>query len=87
MIRIVTFGALKIWLFIQQTHSYQNGDVKNLPEIQEFICYFKFSEPTVIVYGELIRENDSRHPKIFTSIEEAELYATGYLEKRFHFKK
>jgi hypothetical protein len=72
---------------MQQIHVYQNDDLKNLPEVDEFLCYFKFSEPTVIVYGELVRENESRRPMVFSTIEEAELFTTRYLQERFYFKK
>ena len=87
MVRVITFGSLKVWLFIQQLHAYSKDDLKNLPEIQEFICYFKFSEPTQIIYGELIRKPESKYPMLFNTIEEAEQYASDYLVKRFHFVK
>jgi hypothetical protein len=87
MIRIITFGDLKIWLFIEQIHAYRDDDLVDIHEMEEYLCYFKFSEPTVIVYGELIRENGNKAPKVFKSIEEAEQFSTEYLQSRFHFKK
>jgi hypothetical protein len=87
MIRILTYGSLKIWVFIQQLHAYNDENLKELPEVQEFICYFKFSEPTVIVYGELIREKESGLPLTFQTMEEAEHYASDYVAKRFQLRK
>jgi hypothetical protein len=87
VIRIITFGSLKIWLFIQQLHIYKKDDSKSITEVPEYLCYFKFSEPTVIVYGELMCDKDGAPPKLFGSIEEAEQFAFDYLQKRFHLKK
>lgn len=87
MIRVISFGSLKVWLYIQQIHMYNDEDLKNLPEVREFLCYFKFAEPTIIVLGEIIREDEDVHPKVFRSIEEAEQFSVSYIEKRFHFKK
>lgn len=84
MVRIITFGSLKIWLFIHQLHIYQNDDPKNLAEQDKYICYFKFSEPTPIIYGELIRDVEGNQPIVFKTREEAEQYASDYLENRFH---
>jgi hypothetical protein len=87
MIRIINFGVLKIYLFIQQLHNYIGDNVNKLNEVHEYICYFKFSEPTQIIYGELLRDVESKAPMTFNSLEEAESYASEYLQKRFHFRK
>jgi hypothetical protein len=84
MVRIITFGNKKVWLFIEQLHTYNNGYEDNLLDNEDYICYFKFSEPTLIIYGELIRETSSKQPMMFGSIEKAEEYASGYLQKRFN---
>jgi hypothetical protein len=85
MIRIVTFGSEKVWLFIQELHRHDDTDVKNLLPASKFLCYFKFSEPSVVVYGELMRDAATNIPMIFNSGEEAEKFAINYLQERFNF--
>jgi hypothetical protein len=85
MIRIVTFGSEKVWLFIQELHTHNEVDVRNLLPSARFLCYFKFSEPSVMVYGELIRDAETSIPLIFDTSEEAERFAIDYLKKRFNF--
>ena len=87
IVRIITFKTIMVWLFIQQLHRYENHDFKILSEGLEYLCYFKFSEPTQIIFGELIRELEMQAPIIFRSPEEAETYATDYLEKRYQLRK
>lgn len=84
MVRIVTFVNDKVWLFIQELHGHDE-ETKNLVPSSKFLCYFKFSEPSVMVYGELIRDPESKAPLVFGSSEAAESYATRYLRERFNF--
>jgi hypothetical protein len=88
MIRIVTFGNEKVWLFIQELHQHndKNKDLKNLVPSSKFLCYFKFTEPSVVVYGELIRDAETSIPLVFNSADEAEKFTFNYLRKRFNFK-
>lgn len=86
MVRVLTFDDLKIWLFVQQLSSYNQNYTNNLYPIQQYICYFKFSEPTIVVYGELIFRPENKQPMVFTTVEEAEQYAFEYLRKRFFEK-
>jgi hypothetical protein len=86
MIRLIFFRDVKIWLFIQQLHQNQFDDVKNLISTDQYLCYFKFSEPTVMIFGELIYDH-LNHPKVFSSIDDAEKFANTYLEHRFHLEK
>lgn len=83
MVRIITFGSKKIWLYFEQLHIYQDDDDSFFSELEEYICYFKFSEPTPLIHGELIR-GQNNIPIVFKSIEEAEEFATEYLQVRFH---
>lgn len=85
MIRIITFGNTKIWLFIQQLHQHNNGDLINPVPLNKFICYFKFSEPTVILFGELMRNDETGIPFMFNSAEEAEKFAAEFLHKKYNF--
>ena len=84
MVRLLTFGDLKIWLFIQQLHAYPKEHSQKLLQTEEFICYFKFSEPTMLVYGELICSSDNKQPMLFSTMEEAETFASEYLKQRFN---
>jgi hypothetical protein len=86
MIRIVTFGNEKVWLFIQELHGHDEKDKKNLVPSSKFLCYFKFTEPSVMVYGELIRDPETSVPLIFNSADETEKFVTNYLKRRFNFK-
>jgi len=87
MVRVLTFGNLKIWLFIQQLTTYHNNNSQRLLQTQEFICYFKFSEPTLFVYGELFRGTWNQQPMLFSSMEATEEFMSKYLSKRFHFNQ
>jgi hypothetical protein len=87
MIRLITFGNTKVWLFIQQLCRHSAGDIKNLDLTDKYLCYFKFSEPTTISYGELICDPNSDAPLIFNSHIEAEKFAASFLDKRFQLKK
>ena len=85
MVRILTFGSIKIWLYIQQLYTYKGNDIINLTAEHKYICFFKFTEPTFAIYGEQIVD-ENNFPKIFHSPEEAEQFAAAYLEERFHFR-
>jgi hypothetical protein len=74
-----------VWLFIQQLHSHVPDDFVNTVPDQKFICYFKFSEPTVILFGELIRHPETKIPYLFDSFSEAEAFAIEYVRQRYHF--
>jgi hypothetical protein len=83
MIRLITFGDTKVWLFIQQLYRHKSNDTANLIQENKYLCYYKFSEPTVVAFGELIQEAGSDLPKIFRSVDEAEKFSTAYLAEKF----
>jgi hypothetical protein len=85
MVRILTFGTITIWLYIQQLRVYKSNDIKGLIEEPRCICYFKFAEPSFTILGELILD-ENNIPKIFRSAEEAEQFAREYIEKKFRFR-
>jgi biotin carboxyl carrier protein len=45
MLKIITIGNVRVWLYVQQLLSY-DGDSNNIIEVSKYLCYFKFSEPT-----------------------------------------
>ena len=85
MVRILTFGSITMWLYIQQLRGYKSNNIINLFDEPRHICYFKFTEPSFAVFGELIMD-DNNIPKIFKSPEEAEQFARVYIEKKFRFR-
>lgn len=85
MVRILIFGSLRVWLYIQQLQVYKNNDIRNLMGEPRYICYFKFTEPTFAIFGELLVDENNLS-KIFKSADEAEQFAKVYLEKKFHFR-
>jgi hypothetical protein len=88
MVRMLTFGNLKVWLFVQQLQQYGDDTPSStILASGECICYFKFMEPTTIFLGEMIRDTATGAPKIFRSGDEAEAYAATYIEKRFQLQK
>ena len=56
-------------------------ETNDLVEKEEYLCYFKLTEPTPFILGELIKENG--FPKIFTSINEAIGFAQKHLQQMF----
>jgi hypothetical protein len=86
MIRVLTYGNKKIWLFIQQLHQHTAVGFVNPEPLPKHLCYFKFSEPTVILFGELIRDPASGIPFVFDSSDEAEKFAESFLQKKYNLK-
>jgi len=58
-----------VWLAIDQLRTY-SADFKNIEEKQEFLCYFKLTEPNFNIYGELIRDKEGK-PILFKTVDEA----------------
>lgn len=58
-IQKVTFnkGKTTVWFFIDNIRCYDEN--KNIIEKNEFVCYYKFSEPTIICLGVLVRNNNN----------------------------
>lgn len=78
---VLNINKVKVWLMIQQFFHYENGKTSALVCNNEYTCYFKFSEPTGYCLGELILD-ESRKIKLFKSIEDAEVFAMEYIEKK-----
>ena len=58
-----------VWILLDQLRTY-TLDMKNTEYRDEFLCYFKMSEPTPFIYGELLRDSAGK-PILFKSTEEA----------------
>jgi hypothetical protein len=88
VVRTLTYGNIQVWLFIMQLQQYESDDAgSQIGTIGECICFFKFKEPNTLFLGELIRDPETRTPKVFQSSEQTEAYAATYIEKRFQLQK
>ncbi len=79
-IKTINVSGRTIWLSIDQLRIYSADH--NMTELkEEFLCYFKMSEPTPLILGELFRD-ENKKPLLFNSIDLATEYATNELGKR-----
>lgn len=79
-IETIEIKGLTIWVLIDQLRIYL--DDKRLVETKnEFLCYFKFTEPNTFNYGELIKDKKGI-PVIFKTPEEAIKYADNELSQK-----
>ncbi|WP_445956231.1 hypothetical protein [Yeosuana sp.] len=76
----IKLNDIAVWLSIDQLRVYSH-DRNRLETSQEFLCYFNYSEPTIMIIGELFKDDTSR-PILFNSVENAITYAKTELEKR-----
>jgi len=82
IVRHITIGNVNVWLSIDQLRTYDVNDRNKIIELNQYVCYFKFAEPTPYVFGELIRKKNNL-PVLFNSIDEAIEYAINMIRKRF----
>lgn len=68
-----------VWILLDQLRTYTH-DMKNTECRDEFLCYFKMSEPTPFIYGELLRDS-SGTPILFKSADEAIEVCKEHLNK------
>lgn len=78
-IKEIQIKSTKVWLVIDQLRTYSE-DLKFIAEKDEFLCYYKFSEPTPMIYGELLRDEEQK-PRLFKSVNEAIEYTKEHLNK------
>lgn len=69
-----------VWLAIDQLRAY-SADFRFFEEKPEFLCFFNLTEPTSIVYGELLRDKEGK-PILFRSVDEAIEKAKELLNQR-----
>ena len=82
MIKKVQINNIPVWFYISELMQHVQGNREELAPCNEFICYFRFSEPTTLINGELIRD-ELKRPKIFQSQEEALVFGMGYVKQQF----
>lgn len=80
IVRAIQLKDKIVWLVIDQLRRYST-DFKSLDENEEFLCYFKLSEPSSILYGELLRDMEGR-PLLFKNVDEAVEKAKGLLNQK-----
>ncbi len=78
----IKIGMTRLWLVFETLVIYKEN---KLEESNAFLCYFNFSLPLQIPYGELILD-ENNIPKLFRDEGEAVIYASSYLKKRFKEK-
>lgn len=84
MVRSIQINNIKVWLYIQKLTVYiTHGASQELVETDEYLCYFKLSPPTEIIFGELMRDENKR-PKLFASPDESEMYAIKFLGQKWN---
>jgi len=76
----ITISNISIWLTIDQLRMY-SADRSRFESRQEYLCYFKLSEPTPMIIGELFRDTENK-PMLFLSVEEAISFAKNELTNR-----
>lgn len=80
IIKNIPINNISVWITIDQLRVY-SADRMRIESQKEFLCYFKLSEPTSMIIGELLKD-ESNLPKLFNSVENALVYAKSELEKR-----
>jgi hypothetical protein len=79
-ITTIEISGYTMWLVIDQLRTY-TADKKIIETKDEYLCYFKLSEPTPFIYGELLRDTENK-PLLFSSINEAIEKAKEILNNR-----
>lgn len=78
-IRTIKLTNTTIWLALLPLIKY-SPELELLETQNEFLCFFKFSEPNPFFFGELLSD-ENNIPLIFKSEEESVQYAINYLKK------
>lgn len=73
MIKKVQINNIPVWFYTEQLSQHSHSNREELVPSGEYICYFKFTEPTSLIHGELLKDEYKR-PKLFTDSEEAVVY-------------
>jgi len=75
----IRIKKIKVWLVIDQLRAYNKNNEIEVSE--NVLCYFKLTEPTPFIYGELFKDEDGK-PKLFQNADTAIDFAMKELEKR-----
>lgn len=76
----IKINGISVCLLADQLRVY-SSDRSRIETRQEFLCYFKLSEPTSMIIGELFKD-DSNKPILFNSVDTALAFAKNELERR-----
>lgn len=74
-------GKTKVWFVVQQLFTH-NTKQETIVETDISICYYGFSKPSDIVYGELIKDEGSIMQ--FSSVESAVEYGIKFVREKFN---
>ena len=77
-------NTINVWYFVDSIKTY-NEKINAYEEQEQYVCYFKFNEPTAIIHGELLRQEDGKI-KIFNDSKTALLETNDYVMKKFNLK-
>lgn len=77
-------GKLTVWFVIDNIRYYD--ETQNLIEKDdEFICFFNFKEPSILVLGELVK-NQTGEIAVFKSAYNALNASLNYVKTKFNLK-
>lgn len=77
-------GKLTVWFVIDNIRYYD--ETQNLIEKDdEFICFFNFKEPSILVLGELVK-NQTGEIAVFKTANNALNAALNYVKTKFNLK-
>jgi hypothetical protein len=77
-------GSLNVWFYIDNIRYYESNQVI-VEKKDEFLCYFKFSEPTIICLGELVKHPDGKIV-IFKTAQNALVASLNYVKQKFNLQ-
>lgn len=80
-IQEINIGEQVVYLVIEPL-KFEDKD-ENTDE--SYVCYYNFRKPTIIIYGQLMKESGGK-PIEFSSVEEAINYAKLFFDKKIIFK-
>jgi hypothetical protein len=82
--QIFNQGKLTVWFVIDNIRYYD--ETQNLIEKDdEFICYFNFKEPSILVLGELVK-NQTGEIAVFKSAYNALNASLNYVKTKFNLQ-
>jgi hypothetical protein len=81
MIKKILIGNTQVWLLFHG-FLYYNENHELIESLNKYLCYFKFTEPTPMIYGELIKDEVGK-PIVFQNIDDAITEVRKLIQNRF----
>jgi hypothetical protein len=78
-------GTVTVWFYIDNIRYYDKNQ-KLIEKNDQFVCYFKFSEPTILCLGELVK-NLKNEIVILNTSSNTLSNAINYVKTKFKFKE